>query len=336
MKAIGNIEIPFDHQQSAHCESGAISALLRQAGLDISEPMAFGIAGGLTFAYLPFIKFGGQPLFAYRIPPGGIIRGLTRRLGVPMHTETFKRPDAGMQALDRHLTEGRAVGIQTSAYWLSYFPPDLRFHFNAHNLVVYGKRGRNYLISDPVIDIRVECDEDDLKKARFTRGVMAPKGKLYYPLSVPAAPDLEHAITKAIRFTTGMMLRTRAPILGVWGIRTVARKLRRLDPRDAHRNKLLLGHIVRMQEEIGTGGAGFRFLYASFLQEAADVLNKPALDEEAHELSAVGDEWRQFALNAAKMCKDRMTMDYDLLADQLSRCADNEASVYRRLRTAVK
>jgi len=27
-----------------------------------------------------------------------------------------------------------------------------------------------------------------------------------------------------------------------------------------------------MQEEIGTGGAGFRYIYAAFLQEAADFL----------------------------------------------------------------
>lgn len=331
-----DIEIPFDHQQSAHCESGAIIALLRQGGLSISEPMAFGISGALTFAYLPFIKFGGLPLFAYRMPPGRVIHGLTRRLGIPMHYETFKQPAAGMQTLDRNLAQGRVVGIQTSAYWLTYFPPDMRFHFNAHNLVVYGKRGRNYLIGDPVIDIRVECDEDDLKKARFTRGVMAPHGRLYYPLSIPKQPNLAPAIVKAIRSTSRMMLYTPAPIIGVHGIRMVARKLRRLNPNNEHHNKLLLGHIVRMQEEIGTGGAGFRFLYASFLQEAADVLAKPALFAIAQDLTAVGDEWRRFALHAAKMCKNRMPMDYALLADQLRQCADSEAGIYRRLRAEVK
>ena len=37
----------------------------------------------------------------------------------------------------------------------------------------------------------------------------------------------------------------------------------KLTPRKA---SLYLGNVVRMQEEIGTGGAGFRFLYAAFLQ----------------------------------------------------------------------
>jgi len=76
--------IPFEHRQSAHCESGVISALLRHADLAISEPMAFGISSGLTFAYIPLVKFGGMPLIAYRMPPRGVIRGLTRRLGIEM------------------------------------------------------------------------------------------------------------------------------------------------------------------------------------------------------------------------------------------------------------
>ncbi|MGH8278845.1 MAG: BtrH N-terminal domain-containing protein [Gammaproteobacteria bacterium] len=332
----GDIEIPFDHEQSAHCESGAIASLLRHQKFAISEPMAFGISAALSYAYLPFLKFGGLPLFAYRMPPGRVIRGLTRRLGIRMHFERFHEPNTGMQALDRELSHGRVVGIQTSAYWLTYFPPDMRFHFNAHNVVVYGRRAGKYLISDPVIDIRVECDAQALKKARFTRGVLAPKGLLYYPEYIPSHINLAPAVRKAIRFTTGMMLYTPVPILGVRGIRTVARKLRKLNPQNEHRNKLLLGHIVRMQEEIGTGGAGFRFLYASFLQEAAVLLNKSALAAIADELTMVGDEWRRFALHAAKMCKDRMPLDYALLADQLLLCADGEGKIYRRLRAELK
>lgn len=328
--------VPFDHRQSAHCESGVISGLLRHNGVDISEPMAFGISGALCYAYVPFLKFGGLPLFAYRMPPGHVIRGLTRRLGVKMRMQTFRRPAEGTRVLDQHLAEGRAVGVQTSAYWLSYFPPDMRFHFNAHNLVVYGKRDDQYLISDPVIDILVECEAQALQKARFTRGVLAPKGLLYYPQHIPQQVHLAPAIRKGIRYASGMMLYTPLPIAGTRGIRFVSRKIRKLDPKNLHYNKLLLGHMVRMQEEIGTGGAGFRFLYASFLQEAAEVLGKPKLKELAARLTDTGDEWRHFALNAAKMCKDRMPMDYGLLADQLARCADQEEAIYRELRSEVK
>ena len=186
------------------------------------------------------------------------------------------------------------------------------------------------------MDTLVECEAAALKKSRFTRGVLAPKGMLYYPEYIPAQLDMPRAIRQAIKFTTGMMVHLPLPILGVRGIRMVAKKIRRLDPKDDAHNKLLLGHIVRMQEEIGTGGAGFRFIYAYFLQEAAEVLGKPKLKELAARLTDTGDEWRRFALHAAKMCKDRMQMDYGMLADQLARCADQEEAIYRELRAEVK
>ncbi len=329
------IALPFEHQQTAHCESGVISALLRDKQAPVSEAMALGVSAGITFAYLPFVRIGGQPLIAYRMPPTRIIAGLTRRLGITMAYERFRTPDEGMRALDAHLAAGRVVGLQTSVFWLPYFPPDMRFHFNAHNLVVYGKRGDTYLISDPVFEQPVECDAESLARARFVRGALAPKGLLYYPVSIPARLDFAAAIPKAIRFTTGMMLHTPVPVIGVRGIRLVARKIRRLSSRDEKQNKLLLGHIVRMQEEIGTGGAGFRFVYAAFLQEAAEIVKRPVLADIAKELTVAGDAWRGFALTSAQMCKGRVPMDYGELAAQLANCAELERNVYRELRRAI-
>ena len=81
----------------------------------------------------------------------------------------------------------------------------------------------------------------------------------------------------------------------------VALPLAAADPAQQKHNKLFLGHVVRMQEEIGTGGAGFRFLYAAFLQEASVVMQQPVLSEIAQQLTAAGDQWRQFALRCARM-----------------------------------
>ena len=65
-----------------------------------------------------------------------------------------------------------------------------------------------------------------------------------------------------------------------------------------------------MQEGIGTGGGGFRFMHAAFLQEA-------------------GDRWRRFALACARVCKGK-TADFDPaeIARLLRECAAQEKSVY--------
>jgi hypothetical protein len=328
----------FEHQQTAHCESGAISALLRHNGLEVSEPMALGISGALTFAYIPLIKLGGLPLIAYRSPPGSIIRGLTRRLKIRMRMERFRNREAGMRSLSAHLAAGRPVGLQTSVYWLPYFPKDLRFHFNAHNIVAYGKDGNDFLISDPTLEYPVRADYDSLRKARFVKGVLAPKGLLYYPERLPAQPAFQHAIRQAVRRNTRMMLHSPLPMVGVRGIRYVSRKLRKLGESSGKKEGesiRFVGHMVRMQEEIGTGGGGFRFLYASFLQEAAIVTDNSALGDVASLFTDVGDEWRRFALYGAKMCKGRMPLDFSKLADQLLIVADKEALAFSSLRRAA-
>jgi len=98
---------------------------------------------------------------------------------------------------------------------------------------------------------------------------------------------------------------------------------------------LNLAQVIRMLEEIGTGGAGFRFIYAAFLQECAEILNQPLLNEASVEMTAIGDAWRNFAWQAARCFKNRDNgaITYDQLADLLMDIADQEQKVFSKLRT---
>ena len=307
-----------------------MSAMLSHHGLAVSEPMAFGLAAALTFALIPFIKLSGLPLVAYRMPPGAIIRGLSKRLGIRMRRLSFRDPESGMEALDRALGEGRIVGLQSSVFWLPYFPEEMRFHFNAHNLIVYGRDGSDYLVSDPVFEEAVRCDRASLKKARFAKGALASRGLMYYPEHVPEGIDHARAIPGAIRVNYRLMAKTPVPFVGLRGIRRLARRVIALS-KDARRPEelpRLLGHVVRMQEEIGTGGAGFRFIYGAFLRESSRVLGRASLNEASEAMTQAGDTWRLFALRATKMCKGREPMEPELLASIIDRCAAHEAAAW--------
>lgn len=316
-----------------------MSNLLGHYGFPISEAMAFGLASALSFAYLPFVKLSGLPLIAYRMPPKFIIKGLQKPLAMKMHFETFRNPEKGMERLNQLLDENKVVGLQTSVYWLPYFPDDLRFHFNAHNLLVYQRTANVYSVSDPVVETTVTCPAADLEKARFAKGVLAPKGLLYFPEKLP---DLDYVsanwrtiLVKAIRKTTRIMLNTPLPIIGVRGIHRLANAIRRLSPADEHHSRLFIGHIVRMQEEIGTGGAGFRFIYAAFLQEAAEKAALPALGNLAANLLDIGDAWREFALVCARMVRGREALQPARVADALDQIAVREKAFFIQLRDAV-
>lgn len=328
----------FQHSQASHCESGVMASMLRHHGLPLSEPMTFGLASALSFAYLPIVKINGLPLVGYRMPPKFIIKGLQKPLGLKMRFETFRQPAAGVARLNELLDAGQVVGLQTSVFWLPYLPADLRFHFNAHNVLAFGrdKLSGDYLLSDPVAETPVACAPADLQRARFAKGVLAPKGLLYYPVGKPRTPDWQAVLPAAIKKTTRIMLDTPLPIIGVRGIRWLAKAIERLDAvKDPARTKLFIGQVVRMQEEIGTGGGGFRFIYASFLQEAADLLKRPALGELAEQLIDIGDEWREFALATARMIRDRDPLQPPKLADKLRAIADREQAFFRDLRCAA-
>ncbi|MBP2673498.1 MAG: NlpC/p60-like transpeptidase [Deltaproteobacteria bacterium] len=329
----------FPHRQSAHCESGVASSLFTFHGVAVSEAMAFGLGGGLFFAYLPFVRINRLPLTTFRTIPGRVIRRAAKRLGIDVRFRTFRDEGQGMAELDRLLSAGLPVGAQTGVYWLPYFPPALRFHFNAHNIVVTGKEGDRYRISDPVFGEPVTCPEDDLRRARFARGPLSPRGRLFHVGSAPKKVDPAPAVAAAIREVCFLMTRVPFPLIGVRGIRHLAGQLASWPSRLGPRKSLLyLGNVIRMQEEIGTGGGGFRFIYAAFLQEAAGVLGDDRLLELSRRMTAAGDRWRDFAAAGARQCKGRPEPGdaFESLARTVRECADLELSVYRDLDAAAR
>ncbi|MGF6147929.1 Uncharacterised protein [Kingella potus] len=327
---------PFPHQHTAHCESGVMSTLLQYHGYPLNEAMIFGIAHALTFVWLPIVKLNGMPLVSYRTPPRSIIKRTCQALGLKLSIQKFARPEDGKTALDNALASGKLVGMQTSVYWLPYFPEQMRFHFNAHNLLVYGKDGNDYLISDPVFENVQRCPADDLQRARFAKGALAAKGMMY-TLETHRQPEntiaeLPRIIRRAIRKNARQML---APVffVGVKGIRTVAKNIENLPARhDGKYQKLFLGHLVRMQEEIGTGGAGFRYIYAYFLEQAAEICREPAFQAASQQMTHIGDQWRQFAALCVKQCKRPSENGCAQIAAFLREIADKEEALWRTLK----
>lgn len=331
------MKIDFTHHQSAHCENGVVSNLLKHRGHNISEPMVFGIGSGLFFVYIPFLKVNHAPAISFRPMPGMIFKRFAHRTNIKIKRHKFKNPKNAQTALDGEIAKNNPVGLQVGVYHLTYFPDEYRFHFNAHNMVVYGKQGSNYLISDPVMENVTTLTEKELERVRFAKGAFAPKGHLYYPIAYPETIPLEKAIKKGIKSTCRDML-APVPIVGVKGIRMVSKLIRKWHKKHgAKKTNHYLGQIVRMQEEIGTGGGGFRFIYGAFLEEAADVLNTPTLRDLSQEITDIGDDWRDFAINAARIYKNRssQTDAYNQVANQLLAIADREEQFYKKLRKVV-
>jgi hypothetical protein len=192
------LELPFEHRMAAHCETGTVTALLNHAGMQLTEPLVFGIAGGIFFGYLkssdlPF------PMFILRSRPGEIRKKISKRLGVKFKEQTFRSPEAGQAALDEALRQGHPTAVQVDFFYMDYMPEWQRVHINAHYIVVFGTNGSSYMVSDSYYKQQSTLDRQKMLTARFAGGMMAPKGNMFYPTFIPKDPDYEKAILTGIK-----------------------------------------------------------------------------------------------------------------------------------------
>jgi len=328
---------PFIHQHCAHCETGVTAALFRDKGVEISEPMVLGIGSGIFFGHLPFVKWVGLPISTYRSQPGAVFRKAAQRLGGEFVTRSYRNAQKGMDELRRVLKTGQIVGLRTNIYWLSYFPNRFRFQFNGHNIVVLHEIENGFRVSDPVLEHPVDCLTEDLVRARFARGPLEPHGFMYYPESVNPHPDLRTACISGMKDTCNMMLKIPLPIFGIRGMRFLAKTIIRSGKGDFMEACRQLGNIVRMQEEVGTGGAGFRYMYAAFLQEAAEMFASDELSQLSQEMTAIGDIWREFAVVSARIIKKRNPAEetFAKAGGLMLVCAGREEALFKDLQRVV-
>jgi hypothetical protein len=333
----------FQHQLSAHCESGVTAQLLSHAGFPLSEARALGIGSGLFFLQLPFDTLMGNPSTSFRSKPGTIFTKVCKRLGAQYQLRTFGKPRDAHEALLRQVDQGQLVALQTSVYFLEYLPRRFRFPFNAHNIMVYGRKNGRWLVSDPVLDEAAECDDESLSRARFAAGLLAPKGRAYWVTGVPQPRRglMASAMQAGLRETGFFMGSTPIPFFGAKAIGYLARRAAawpRRFAKEPQKAMMLLANVVRMQEEIGTGGAGFRYLYAAFLQDVADTFGDTAYAGMSERLTAIGDLWRKFAGTAARMFRARVVSDeaFAPIVTMLRELEGLERALFRELNAQVR
>tara|TARA_R110002050_G_scaffold142379_4_gene267606 strand:- start:797 stop:1627 length:831 start_codon:yes stop_codon:yes gene_type:complete len=269
--------------------------------------------------------------------PGAIFKKTCKALDIDVTHKRFRSMEKAQSFLDSRIDTGNPVGCQVGVFHLMYFPKSYRFHFNAHNLIVYGRENDNYLVSDPIMETTTSLTRVELEKVRFTKGPFAPKGHVYYPENVGEVSNdlLRQAIVKGIKNNIRMMIQIPSIRAGAKGIKFTAGQIPKWREKLGEKKAgLYLGQIVRMQEEIGTGGGGFRFLYAAFLEQAAEKLQDDRLISISEQLTKSGDLWRDSALQMAGIYKGRITSikDFEDSANILKEISALEKDAFRNLK----
>ena len=89
-----------------------------------------------------------------------------------------------------------------------------------------------------------------------------------------------------------------------------------------------------MQEEIGTGGGGFRYLYSAFLKEAKSYnLDVNKLEKASELILLSGDTLREFALKCVESAKKIDRFEPKQIAEILTKASKYEEEAFRILKT---
>ncbi|WP_336317666.1 BtrH N-terminal domain-containing protein [Streptomyces lavendofoliae] len=266
--------IDIDTRGAQHCETTALGVLLRHQGLDLSEPMLFGLGAGLSFVYWDS-KNMGFPFLGGRVRPFDLTRNLATRLGLELHVQETASPRRAWDHVTALIDTGRPVGLQLDSYYLDYFGSTV--HFGGHIVAMYGYDDHNaYLVDTDQQGGAVSTSLDSLARARAARGPMTARHRSF-ALTVPGElPSPRERIVPAITACAGAFLDPPIANLGHRGIEKAGKLVRTWLQRTDNPQRDL-PQAALLMEKAGTGGALFRNLYRDFLAECTDVLDSSHL-----------------------------------------------------------
>lgn len=266
--------VGIDTRGEQHCETTAAGVLLRHQGLDLSEPMLFGLGSGLSFIYWDG-KNMDFPFLGGRVKPFDLTRNLADRLGLELVVQETGSPRRAWENVAASIDAGQPVGLQLDSYYLDYFTS--KAHFGGHIVALYGYDERDaYLVDTDQQGGAVSTSLTGLARARAARGPMTARHRSF-TLTVPRnAPSPQSQIIPAITACADTFLNPPIANLGHRGIdkagRLVRTWLQRAD--DPRRD---LPQAALLMEKAGTGGALFRNLYRDFLAECVRLLDNSHL-----------------------------------------------------------
>lgn len=334
----------YIHKMRAHCESGTASALLTHAGFNISEAMCLGISGAMLFGYfktknMPF------PMLAVRNQPVKIYKELQKLFNIPFNISKIKNPAKAEESLNTLIDEGALPAVQVDFFYMSYIPKHARAHFNGHFVIVNDKTEEGYIVSDPYAPVLAPVSAKNMERGRHAKGDFAPNGLMIHvdPISeqnVPSKETMKKAIKKGIIKTCRYMLKVPMSFIGISSIRKWAVDLENwpsyCDDTEMLSHRIMMINVLL--EDRGTGGGGFRYMYASFLQEASEIFDNEELKRFSSKMMDNGDKWRAISLHAARMGKKRdfSKAKIDELKQLIERRADEEEALFTELYAFIK
>ncbi|MFE1173287.1 BtrH N-terminal domain-containing protein [Streptomyces sp. NPDC058773] len=264
----------IDPRGTQHCETSTLGVLLRHQGIDLSEPMLFGLGSGLSFIYWDS-KNMDFPFLGGRVKPFELTRNLAAALGLELLVQETASPRRAWENVVAPIHSGHPVGLQLDSYYLDYF--GTKVHFGGHVVAMYGYDDHDaYLVDTDQQGGRVSTSLAGLAQARAARGPMAARHRSFTLTAPRNLPSPQDQIIPAITACADAFLNPPIANLGHRGVEKAGKLVRTWLQRtdDPQRD---LSQAALLMEKAGTGGALFRNLYRDFLAECTQQIDSSHL-----------------------------------------------------------
>ncbi len=274
-----------------HCETTTNGTLLYQQGIELSEPLLFGLGEGLSFIFW-HMKSMPMPFIGGRVKPDQLTETLAKHLNLKLERQETSSTSKAWATVKAWLDHGQAVGLKLDCFYLEYFGNPI--HFAGHYAAIYGYDQQNaYLVDTQQQGCTVQTSLASLAEARNAKGSMASKN-LAYTLTRGAEYDLAQAVHQAIINNAKEYLNPPITNVSYKGIRKASAALQPWFESTADVEADFCTTAMLM-ERAGTGGGLFRKLYRDFLAEASTMINAPQLQQAASSFTTIAASWTDVA-----------------------------------------
>lgn len=288
----------------------------RQTGAPLSEPLLYGVAGGVGLSYTtrrdpsgkvrPHLELGPR----YRGSVADGLQGMCVRLGLPVsfrHTGSREVAERGLRSA---LERGEPIIAFVAADKLPYLAsPGAWAEEPVRAVVLIGVMGTGDDETVLVADLNKDPIEVPMADFRAAWSALPGIQHLMATVDAPAAAvDLPKAIEAGLRTCCERLIDPPHPRQD-FGLASVGRLARALgsgadpdtwrallpDPADVY---VALRDLFVSIELGDAGPRGGRVLFATFLGEAAEVLQGPELTDSIRSYERLGSAWRALATAA--------------------------------------
>ena len=280
----------FKHFDGQHCETTATGSLLRHIGIELSEPLLFGLGEGLGFIFWN-MKTMDFPFIGGRIKTDLLTQNICRNLNLKLNVSETQSATTAWNNVSAPLAAGVPVGLKLDCFHLDYF--STKFHFAGHYVAMYGfDENYAYLVDTRQQGGVVKTSRESLALARSEKGLMSSKNLSYTISNSGNVPNLSDVIRIAIRNNAREYLNPPISNISYKGILKTSTKIKTWFETSKNRKRDFQTTALLM-ERAGTGGSLFRNLYRDFLIDALQLTSLPELKIASDRFKQIAKQWAE-------------------------------------------